>query len=371
MLFAHGCFGLQMAHDVEKSAQAVTVILVVLLLIAAAVYMGFYGIPSVLGVFSGLQLWEVGLLLFAAAFLYLMVSTSFWIILNDYERIVLFTFGTYSGVKGPGFVFLIPFMHTYEKVDLRTQTIDLPKQDVITMDKIEAQVDTVLYMTVKKPENAILKVEDYEEAAKLFIISSLRDEIGKMTVDEVISNRDLLNEKLTEEVGKAAKDWGVEVDVEIKDVDLPEQLIKAMHSAQAAKKEKEAMITRAEGKKEEIDKIRAATHGMTNENIVYYYLQALEKLAEGKASKLVVPMELTRVGEFFSGRIQPRGSERDEVKELIDKYAGLIKAATKGDAPKEVQKAIQAEGAPAPEEARHEKLFKHHYNALRKAKKKK
>ncbi|MBN1159764.1 MAG: hypothetical protein JXA43_00810 [Candidatus Diapherotrites archaeon] len=266
--------------------------------------------------------WLIAIAIFG---LYLFAKSDFLLKLNEYERAVVFRMGKFSRVAGPGWVLLVPGVETYIKVVVRTQMIDIPKQDVITRDKVELKADTVIYLRVKDPKKAILEIEDYKQSAQMFVLSALRDVVGDLTVTEVLQNIEKINQRLSVALARLTVKWGIDAQVELKDVDIPDEVLKSMHAAKAAEKDAEAMITRAKGKHAEIMAIRKATEGLTDENIVYYYLDTLKSLAEGRASKIIVPMELTKLADVFAGRVKPRGREAEKVDDLIEKYAGLVK----------------------------------------------
>jgi len=286
-------------------------------------------------VFSGYQLFGDVILnngaLIAVAFfgIYLFSKSDFLLKLSEYERAVLYRLGRFAGVKGPGWILLIPGIDEYTLVDMRTKVLDIPKEDVITKEKVELKIDTVLYVTVKDPEKAILNVDDYENAIKQYIIGALRDVVGTMTVDDVISNVDDINKALDLRAKEMSEKWGVEVNVELKDVDLPKKLLEAMHEAQAAVKRADAIRTLANADRDRIEAITSVTDKMSERSLVYYYMEALKALASGRASKLIVPMELTQLANVFGGGARgapPKGELSPDVEQLISKYAGLLKA---------------------------------------------
>ena len=308
------------AREKEYMVQALLPIgLIILVIIIAGATVVFW---DTIGTNIFNYSWLIAIAIFG---LYLFAKSDFILKLQEYERAIIFRMGKYDRTVGPGWILLIPGLESYTKVSVRTEMIDIPKQDVITRDKVELRADTVIYLRIKDPKKAILEIDDYKKSAQMFVLSSLRDVVGDLTVTEVLQNIEKINRRLSVALAKMTIKWGIDAQVEMKDVDIPDDVLKAMHGAKAAEKEAEAMVTRARGKHAEIMAIRKATEGMTDENIVYYYLETLRGLAEGRASKIIVPMELTKLADVFAGRVKPKGKEADKVEDLIEKYAGLVK----------------------------------------------
>ena len=158
--------------------------------------------------------------------------------LLDYQRAVVYRFGKVNRVGGPGWTFIWPIIEEADIVDLRTKTIDVTKQDVVTKDGIEISIDAVVYLKVKKDNqsvvNSVIEVEDYVGASQLLVVSTLRDVIGSIKLGELISSIELVNAQLKEAL-EGFKNWGVTVDsIEIKDIQIPETVLSAMHEEKAA-----------------------------------------------------------------------------------------------------------------------------------------
>ncbi len=270
--------------------------------------------------------WILALLVF----LFLIWKYDFVLMLKDYERAVIFRFGKVNRVGGPGWAVVLPPMESYNYVDLRTHTIDIPKQDVITKGNIEISVDGVLYLRVRKDNESVIKsvveIENYNEAAKLYIIGMIRDIAGGMDLSDVISNIEDFNTQLKEGLKSLSEDWGVEcVAVEITDVQIPKTVLDAMHDQKAAVQQKLATIERAEAHKTEIEAVKGATETLSDRALSYYYIKALERMSEGKSTKIIFPMELTRIASQISSKVGPPGeSKAAGEEELIQKYAPLL-----------------------------------------------
>ncbi len=265
------------------------------------------------------------LAILVAGFLFLVWSTDMLLRLKEYQRAVIFRFGKFVGVRGPGWIIILPYIEAYKIVDLRVQTLDVPKQEVITKDNIVITIDAVVYLRVVDPVKAVLNVDDYKRASQLFVQAMIRDLIGTMTLDEVIGNIEELNEKLKTELSKIAKEWGVEIEsVQIKDIEIPPAVKEAMHEMMIAEKEKKARTWRAEAKKIELEAIKDATKDMNERVLLYFYLEALKKLAEGRATKIIYPLDLSTLAQAISkqiGGVVPA----DKIENDLKKYEDVIK----------------------------------------------
>lgn len=255
-------------------------------------------------------------------------SSSFLIQLQEYERGVVFRMGRYERLVGPGWVILIPFVETYKRMDLRIQTVDIPPQEVVTNDNIKLSMDAVLFIKVEDPVKAVIKVQDYEKSAVSNIQASMRAVIGRMKLSGVITNMSKVNKLLKEEAAQVSKDWGVVIeDVEIQTLVLPESVQEAMHKLKEAEQQKLAAKEIAAGKKITIDAIQAAAGKLTDPTLQYMYLQALERIAEGKSNKIIFPLELSKLASGLASKIgQPYSKAQEKV---LDRYQELAKEGKK------------------------------------------
>ena len=225
---------------------------------------------------------------------------------------------------------MLPPFETFRRVDLRTTTLDVPKQDVITKDKIELNIDAVIYLKVKKDNqsviNSVVEVKDYNKATVLFVLAKLRDVIGSMNFAEVISNIEDLNIELKKGLEEISKNWGIACEsVEIKDIDVPDTVMQAMHRTMAATQEKFSMEEKAKGHMAEIAAVREAAEHLNDRALAYYYIKALEKLGEGKSTKFIFPMEISALASSLSSRISgttAKGSS--EMEGLFRQYAPAL-----------------------------------------------
>lgn len=296
---------------------------------------------AVLIIFNLLQpLFILGVLCAILILIYTQVG-KFFVQLEEYERGVVFRYGKFKTIAGPGWVFLIPFVETCVPIDLRIKTIDVPPQEAVTKDNIKLVVDAIVYMKVTDPAKAVLNVENYEKAVKEYLISHIRDVVGKMEMSQVISNINEINKTLLAGVAKACGEWGLEVThVEIQDIKLPQAVIESMHKKKAAEQEKLATMERAAGTRMEIEAIRQATSRLSPTTLQYYYMQSLNKIAEGKSTKLIFPLELSKLANAISSKMGVPYSEAQE--EVVHKYQELRKEEPK-KSPKSIVEELREE----------------------------
>ncbi len=182
-----------------------------------------------------------------AAVLFIIILLSFKIT-RQYARAVVFRFGRLSGIKGPGLFFIIPFVDQIVRVDLRIRQLDVPKQTIITRDNISVDVDAVIYYHVKDSTKAIVEVEDYEAATALIAQTTLRDVLGQNDLDMILSDREALNQKIQSSLETLTSSWGIDVDVvTIRDISLPENMLRAIARQAEAERERRARIILADG----------------------------------------------------------------------------------------------------------------------------
>jgi regulator of protease activity HflC (stomatin/prohibitin superfamily) len=185
-------------------------------------------------------------------------------VIREYQRAVVFRLGRLLGAKGPGLIFLIPIIDKAVIVDLRVVTLDVPKQNIITMDNVTVDVDAVVYLRVNEPNNAVVKVNDYRLASSLLSQTTLRDLIGQTTFDDILSKREMLNKRMQEILDAATDPWGVKVSsVAIRDVSLPETMYRAIAKQAEAEREKRSRIIIAEGELIAAEKMEQAANFYT------------------------------------------------------------------------------------------------------------
>jgi len=277
------------------------------------------------------------IVLIVVAFIYLLFASNIILQLKDYERAVVFRFGKVNRVGGPGWTIVLPFIEKHVFLTLRTQVVDVPIQQIITKDNIKVTIDAILFLSIEKDKesiiNSVIKVEDYKKAASYYVIAMLRDILGEFILTDVISNTENINKRITEQVKIVAKEWGIKINsVEIRDLQIPEDIIEAMHKQKAAVQRKLAIFEDAESEKAKISAIREATEQLSDKTILYYYIKALEKVGEGQSSKIIFPMELTSLLNNISKKINAgntniNGREKKQLEEylpLIQSYLGNV-----------------------------------------------
>ncbi len=220
-------------------------------------------------------------------------------ILREYERIVVFTLGRFTSVKGPGLVIVIPFIQQTVRMDLRTIVFDIPPQDVISRDNVSVRVNAVVYFRVIKPENAIIQVENYMEAISQLSQTTLRSVLGQHELDEMLAERNKLNSHIQQILDEQAETWGIKVaTVEIKHIDLNESMIRAIAKQAEAERERRAKVIHAEGEMQAAQKLFEAANILAQQPqaLQLRYLQTLSNIAEEKNSTIVFPLPM----EMFS-----------------------------------------------------------------------
>jgi regulator of protease activity HflC (stomatin/prohibitin superfamily) len=223
-------------------------------------------------------------------------------ILREYERGVIFRLGKLQGAKGPGLIFLIPVIDKMVKMDLRVVTIDVSKQEVMTKDNVPATVDAVVYFRVVAPNDAVVKVENYFRATSLIAQTTLRSVLGQASLDDLLSQRDVINAKLQEIIDRQTEPWGIKVTaVEIKDVALPDSMKRAMAKQAEAERERRAKITNAEGEFQAAEKMVQAAALIAKEPIALQlrYLQTMREMASEHNTTTFLPLPIDLFSAFL------------------------------------------------------------------------
>jgi len=214
-------------------------------------------------------------------------------IAQEYERGVVFRLGRYTGVRGPGLYFLIPFIERSVKVDLRVVTLDVPSQEAITRDNVTVKVNAVVYFRVVKPEDSVIKVFDHRYATSQISQTTLRSVLGQSELDELLAHREKINQTLQKIIDEQTDPWGVKVSiVEIKDVELPQTMQRAIAAQAEAERERRAKIVHAEGEHQAAEKLAEAARVMATQpmSLQLRYLQTLTVIATEKTNTIVFPL---------------------------------------------------------------------------------
>ena len=227
------------------------------------------------------------------AFLVVVLLASSLRILREYERGVVFMLGRFWKVKGPGLIIIIPGIQQMVRVDLRTVVFDVPSQDVISHDNVSVKVNAVVYFRVIDPAKAILQVEDYLNATSQLAQTTLRAVLGKHELDEMLAERERLNQDIQQLLDAQTDAWGIKVsNVEIKHVDIDESMVRAIAKQAEAERERRAKVIHAEGELQASEKLLAAADILAGrpQAMQLRYLQTLTSIAGDKSSTIVFPM---------------------------------------------------------------------------------
>lgn len=223
----------------------------------------------------------------------------------QWERAVVLRLGKFHGLKGPGMMLIFPVMDTVRFVDTRLLTLDIPHQQVITRDNVPVRVDGVIFFQVRDPERAVITVQDYRFAVSQYAQASLRDVIGSMTLDELLSERDQIQSKIAAVVESRASTWGTHIDsIRLLDIDMPEDLKRMMSRQASAEREKRATITKAEGDRDAALNLAAAASTMASSPgaMQLRTLQTLDGLGSSPSNTVVlaVPVEVLELAKALS-----------------------------------------------------------------------
>ena len=224
-------------------------------------------------------------------------------IANEYERGVIFRLGRYVGIRGPGLIFLIPFIERMVKVELRVVTMDVAAQECITRDTVTVKVDAVVYFRVMKPESAILNVEQYIRATSLLCQTTLRNVVGQSELEDLLSHRDKVNEKLQALIDEGTEPWGIKVSmVEVRDIQLPETMQRAMAAQAEAERERRAKIVHADGEAQAAERLAEAAKILSSHPAAMQlrYLQTLVTISTEKTNTIVFPLPMDLIMPMLS-----------------------------------------------------------------------
>jgi len=232
----------------------------------------------------------------------LIVAASAIKILREYERGVIFRLGRLIGAKGPGIIFIIPGVDKLMRISLRLVTLDIPPQDVITRDNISIKVNAVVYFRVMDPNKAVVEVENYLYATSQLAQTTLRSVVGQADLDELLSQRDKINLKLQDILDRHTEPWGIKVSlVETKQVDLPENMQRAIAKQAEAEREKRAKIIHAEGEFQAAEKLTQAANVISANPVALQlrFLQTLAEIAVEKNSTTIFPVPIDIISAFI------------------------------------------------------------------------
>jgi regulator of protease activity HflC (stomatin/prohibitin superfamily) len=233
-------------------------------------------------------------------------------VVPEYQRGVVFRLGRLIGAKGPGLFLLIPIADRMVKVDLRVVTIDVPQQEVITKDNVTVKVDAVVYFRVFDPEASVVKVLDHVLATSQIAQTTLRDILGQYELDDLLAQRDKLNQALQKTIDELTDPWGVKVSiVEVKQVELAEEMKRSMAAQAEAERERRAKIIHAEGELQASEKLAQAGAIIAKEptTLQLRYLQTLTEIASEKNSTIIFPLPIDLISMFMNRSTDSRSSK--------------------------------------------------------------
>lgn len=239
-------------------------------------------------------------------------------VLPEYQRAVMFTLGRFTGNKGPGLIIVIPFLQKITRVDMRVVTLDIPPQDVISKDNVSVQVNAVVYFRVVDPGKAIIQVEHFLDATSQLAQTTLRAVLGKHELDEMLSEREKLNDDVQTILDAQTDGWGIKVtNVEIKHIDLNETMVRAMARQAEAERDRRAKVIHAEGERQAAQALAEAAHTLATEPSAMQlrYLETLTQVAGDKSSTLVFPIPIDLLAGFIE---KPENSLK--ISQVVDAF---------------------------------------------------
>ena len=233
-------------------------------------------------------------------------------VVREYERVVAFRLGRLRGALGPGLVFMLPFLDKLVRVDLRTVTLTIPPQEVITRDNVTARVNAVVMFRVTDPVQSVMSVENHAVATSQFAQTTLRSVVGRADLDTLLAHRADLNEDLAQSIARQTREWGVEASVvEIKDVEIPEMMQRAMAREAEAERERRAKVISARGELQASKELRdaALTLSEAPASLQLRYLQTLLELGADQNSTVVFPLPMDIIGPLVQAVQKSAGDE--------------------------------------------------------------
>jgi len=228
-------------------------------------------------------------------------------ILPEYDRAVIFRLGRAIGIKGPGVILLVPMVDRMIRVGLRTVTLEIQPQDVITKDNVTLKVTAVVYFRVVDPEKAIIQIEDYYFATNQLAQTTLRSVLGQVPLDELLSSRDSINHKLQDILDSQTEPWGIKVSaVEVKQIDLPKEMQRAMAQEAEAERERRAKLISADGELQRSSRLAEASRTLASSPsaLQLAYLQTLREIAGDKSNTIVFPLPIDAIKPFLEGNFK-------------------------------------------------------------------
>ena len=266
-----------------------------------------------MNLFEGLSnpmIWTLTIILLLGLLLPAMIR-----ILREYERGVIFRLGQLLRAKGPGLIILIPFIDRMVRVDLRVVTIDVPRQEMMTSDNVPVTVDAVLYFRVIDAEDAIVKVENFLKATSLLAQTTLRSVVGQAELDDLLARREKVNQTLQEIIDRQTDPWGIKVtSVEVKDVELPDSMKRAMAKQAETERERRAKVINAMGEFQAAEKLVQAGEKMSAQPISLQlrFLQTVREISSEHNTHTVLPVPIDLIAPYFKRSTQPPQTSNED-----------------------------------------------------------
>jgi regulator of protease activity HflC (stomatin/prohibitin superfamily) len=273
----------------------------------------------------------VAFLVVVAVVLYILISAVK--VIKEYERGVIFRLGrVQGGPKGPGLFLLLPLADSMVKIDLRTVTMDVPPQDVITRDNVPARVNAVVYFRVVDPNKSVIEVENHVLATSQISQTTLRSVLGQKDLDDLLTNREAINEELQRIIDEQTDPWGVKVSVvEVKDVEIPQQMQRAMARQAESERERRAKIIAAEGEYQASERLRQAADRLESPTALQLRLfQTMGEIAVNQNSTIILPVPIDLIRPFIQPQNGPDGAhhatrrEQEEAERLYEEAVGDV-----------------------------------------------
>ena len=240
-------------------------------------------------------------------------------VLNEYERAVVFRLGRFLQTKGPGLIIVLPVIDQIVRISLRLVTMDVPSQDIITKDNVSVKVNAVVYFRVIDPEHAVIEVEDFLYATGQLSQTTLRSVLGQMELDDLLSERDKINAQLQELLDQSTDAWGIKVtNVEVKHVDLPTEMQRAIARQAEAERERRAKVIHAEGEFQASTRLAEAAQiiGRAPGALQLRFLQTISEVATENNSTIIFPLPMDLITPFLLGNTMPKSDGGDAPKSL-------------------------------------------------------
>lgn len=249
--------------------------------------------------------------------------------INQYERGILFSYGRFSKVLEPGWRLVLPIIQSYSKIDIRTKVIDVPEQETITKDNVSVRINAVIYFSIFDASKALLQVENFRYAVSQLAQTTMRNAVGSVTLDELLSSRDKISTEICKVIDEATDPWGIKVEnVELKDVALPEEMKRVIAKAAEAEREKQAVITKASGEVEASENLAKAARLMATTPGALHLrtLSTLNDLSSDQSNTIIFAVPIEVLEAYKSGSTAV-GATQQAVETLVTKE--VVKQATK------------------------------------------